>query len=275
MKVNSKLAQRDHSIAQQKAMVGDYKQFFTKKQGAFKGIKKTFVPKDGFLDDPNYIADVKVVTTVKEKLDWFNRQTKLFLKNVLDIEATNSDGAQTIELKVDGVSFGNLTAIELMRLKGILTDKSLDDVYTNIPVREDNKVWNPSTDGEYEGREVFEDPMVSGQTRTSENEEIILKDPNVDPEHLPNNYRAQTTVKRHTVITGDYTIQNFTGEWTHQKRAELLRRKSAILEAVNLALTEINSIECKSTNLDVDGLVEFLTFGKSGNMPTSPKKTEE
>jgi hypothetical protein len=263
MKVNSKLAQRDHSISQQKAMVEDYTQFFSKKQGAFKGIKKTFVPKDGFLEDPNYIADVKVVTTVKEKLDWFNRQTKLFLKNVLDVEATNSNGAQTIELVVDGVSFGNLTALELMRLKGILTDRNLDKMYNCIPVREDNKVWEPTTDGEYEGREVYQDPLVNGQTRTSENEEIILKDPNVDPQHLPSNYRAQTTTKRHTVITGDYTIQNFTGEWTHQKRAELLRRKSAILEAVNLALTEINNIECSQTNLDVDGLVEYLTNGSA------------
>lgn len=262
MKVNSKLAQRDHSIAQQKAMVEDYCQFFSKKQGSFRGIKKTFVPKDGFLDDPNYIADVKVVTTVQEKLNWFNRQTKLFLANVLDVEATNSDGAQTIELKVDGVSFGNLTALELMRLKGILTDKSLDKMYANIPVREDNKVWSPSDNGEYEGREIFQDPLVSGQTRTSENEEIILKDPNVDPQHLPSNYRAQTTTKRHTVITGDYTIQNYTGEWTHQRRAELLRRKSAIIEAINLAITELNGIECKSTNLDVDGIVDFLTYGK-------------
>lgn len=149
-----------------------------------------------------------------------------------------------------------------MRLKGILTDKSLDKMYASIPVREDNKVWSPSDNGEYEGREIFQDPLVSGQTRTSENEEIILKDPNVDPQHLPSNYRAQTTTKRHTVITGDYTIQNYTGEWTHQRRAELLRRKSAIIEAINLAITELNGIECKPTNLDVDGIVDFLTYGK-------------
>ncbi len=262
MKINSKLAARDHSIAQQKAMVEDYVQFFTKKQGAFKGIKKTFVPKDGFLPDPNYQADVKVITTVQEKLGWFNKQTSLYLKNLMDVEATNSDGAQTIELVVDGVSFGNLTANELMRLKGVLVDKNLDKMYNNIPVREDNKVWSPSTDGEYEGREIFQDERISGQTRTTEKDEVILKDPNVDPQHLPSNYRAQTTVKTKMVVTGDYTVQNFTGEWTHQKRAELLRRKSAILEAVNLALTELNCIESKSTNLNVDQFLDYLTYGK-------------
>jgi hypothetical protein len=262
MKINSKLAARDHSIAQQKAMVEDYNQFFSKKQGSFKGIKKTFVPKDGFLPDPNYQADVKVVTTVGEKMSWFNKQTSLYLKNLLDVEATNSNGAQTIELVVDGVSFGHLTANELMRLKGVLVDKNLDKMYNNIPVREDNKIWTPTTDGEYEGREVYEDTMISGQTRTTEKEEVILKDPNVDPQHIPSNYRAQTTVKTKMVVTGDYTVQNFTGEWTHQKRAELLRRKSAILEAVNLALTELNGIEAAQTNLDVDLFLDYLTYGK-------------
>ena len=262
MKINSKLAARDHSIAQQKSMVEDYTQFFTKKQGAFKGIKKTFAPKDGFLPDPNYQADTKVITTVQEKMGWFNKQTALYLKNLMDVEATNSNGAATIELVVEGVSFGHLTANELMRLKGVLVDSKLDKMYQNIPVREDNKVWEPTTDGEYEGREVFQDAMISGQTRTTEKEEVILKDPNVDPQHLPSNYRAQTTVKNHMVITGDYTVQNFTGEWTHQKRAELLRRKSALLEAVNLALTELNGIEAISTNLDVDLFLDYLTYGK-------------
>lgn len=261
MKVNSKLAQRDHSRSQQSAILKDYGTFFKEKQGAFKGIKKTFTPRDGFLDDPNYIQDTKVVTTVREKLDWFNTQTKLYLQNEMDIEATNSDGAPTIELVVDGVSFGKLTVIELMRLYGILKNKSFENVYSTIPVRADNKVWSPTTDEEYEGREVFEDPMVSGQTRTSENEEIILKDPNVDPQHLPSNYRAQTTTKRHTVITGDYTIQNFTGEWTHQKRAELLRRRSSILEAIKLAIKELNNVECKETGLDINKFIDYLTYG--------------
>lgn len=50
-----------------------------------------------------------------------------------------------------------------------------------------------------------------GITRTTESEEVILKDPNLDPAKLPANYNAKVTVKKKTVETGDYTLQKFTG----------------------------------------------------------------
>lgn len=118
------------------------------------------------------------------------------MKDLFSVEATNSAGAPRVELIVDGVSFGKLTALDLMRLKTILTSKQLEDMYANIPVRSDS--------------------------------EVILKDPNLDPA----NYNAKVTVKKKTVETGDYTLQKFTGAWTQRQRAELLQRRSKILAAV-------------------------------------------
>lgn len=263
MKVNTRLAKLKHEKAQHSQRVSDYITFFSKKQGSFKGIKKTFVPRDGFEIDPNYTTNVGVVTTVDEKFDWFNDAFSPFLKDLLAIEATNSSGATTIPLVVDGVKFGDLTAAELMRLKGLLADdKNLDTMYRSIPVREDNVIWNPTTNDEYSGRKIFETDVIKGQTRTGENEEIILKDPNVDPQHLPANYQAKTTIKRRQVVTGDYTVQNFTGEWTHRQRAELLNRKSKLLGAVIEALKDINDIESVETGLDVDKFIGYLTYGR-------------
>ena len=210
MKVNTRLAKLKHEKAQHSQRVSDYIAFFSKKQGSFKGIKKTFVPRDGFEIDPNYTTNVGVVTTVDEKFDWFN------------------------------------------------------DAFSprSIPVREDNVIWNPTTNDEYSGRKIFETDVIKGQTRTGENEEIILKDPNVDPQHLPANYQAKTTIKRRQVVTGDYTVQNFTGEWTHRQRAELLNRKSKLLGAVIEALKDINDIESVETGLDVDKFIGYLTYGR-------------
>lgn len=262
LNLNTLLAKNDHTKSQWKQRLSDYFQFFSKKQAAFRGIKKTFVARDGFEVDPNYTTNTKVVTTVDEKLDWFNKAFVEFLGDILSVESTNSVGANRIELIVDGVSFGKLTANELMRLKGILVDKDLDKIYNTIPVREDSMIWIPSTDGEYSGRKVFETGIISGQTRTGEIEEVILKDPNIDPEHAPSNYTPKTTTKRRQVVTGDYTIQNFTGEWTHRQRAELLRRKSEILKAVIMALKDLNNQEVVQTNLDVNTFVNYLTNGK-------------
>lgn len=261
-KMNTMLAKVEHGMSSFNRMVGDYFAFFKGKQGAFAGIKKTHVPREGYMEDKSCIANTKVVTTVGEKLTWFGQQAIPFLRDLFSVEATNSKGAKTVELVVDGVSFGHLTALDLMRLKTLLTKKEWVNMYENIPVRSDSEVWEPCTDSEYAGREIFQTPMTKGVTRTTESEEVILKDPNLNPEKLPANYNARVTVKKRTVETGDYTLQNFTGAWTQRQKAELLRRRSQILAAVIEALKEVNDVETERPNLDVQKLVNFIHNGK-------------
>lgn len=261
-KMNTMLAKVEHGMSSFNRMVGDYFAFFKGKQGAFAGIKKTHVPREGFIEDKSYIANQRVVTTVGEKLDWFEQQTVPFLHDLFSVEATNSKGAKTVELVVGGISFGHLTALDLMRLKTLLTKKEWVDMYENIPVRSDTDVWEECTDPEYAGREIFQTPMTKGITRTTESEEVILKDPNINPEKLPANYNARTTLKKRTVETGDYTMQNFTGAWTQRQKAELLRRRSQLLAAVIEALKEVNDVETERPNLDVKKLVNFIHSGK-------------
>lgn len=262
IKLNTLLAKVDHGASMFNKMIGDYSTFFKNKQGMFEGIKKTFKPRDGYIEDTHYMGTTKVVTTVKEKLEWFENNATPYLKDVFSIEATNSAGAPRVELIVDGISFGKLTALDLMRLKTILTGKQLEDMYTNIPVRSDSEVWLEGTDEEYKGRDIHETEMLKGVTRTTESEEVILKDPNLDPAKLPANYNAKVTVKRKTVETGDYTMQKFTGAWTQRQRAELLLRRSKILAAVIEALKVVNDNEAQSPNLNVEKLVTFLHHGK-------------
>ena len=261
LKMNTLLAKLEHGSASIARLFADYANFFKTKQGMFRGYKKTFVPRDGYFEDPSKMGTSVVATTVDEKFDWFNEQFKAWLNDVFKVEATNSAGANRVELIVDGKSFGQLTALELMRLKSILTNKDLESVFVNIPVRSDSEVWNPTTDPEYAGRKVFETDLIKGVTRTTEKEEVILKDPNLDPAHLPANYLAKTSVKSKTVETGDYTQQNFTGEWTQRQRAELLRRRSQLLAAVIEALKVVNDIAVEKPNLDVDTFVDYLYKG--------------
>lgn len=261
-KMNTLLAKVEHGSSRFAKMIGDYLAFFKGKQGAFAGIKKTHVPREGYTEDKSCIANTKVITTVGEKLEWFEQQSVPFLKELFAVEATNSKGANTVELVVDGISFGNLTALDLMRLKTLLTKKEWVEMYENIPVRSDAEVWEPCTDSEYEGREIFQTPMLKGVTRTTESEEVILKDPNINPDKLPANYNARTTIKKKVVETGDYTLQNFTGGWTQRQKAELLRRRSQLLAAVVEALKEVNDTVSEKPNLNVETLVNFIHHGK-------------
>ena len=261
LKMNTLLAKVDHSTASFKKLVSDYAKFFRDKQGMFRGFKKTYTPRDGYFEDPSKTGLSVVATTVDEKFDWFNVQFKAWLKDVFSVESTNSAGANRVELKVDNVSFGKLTATELMRLKNVLLDKDFEAMLANIPVRSDSEVWNPTDDPEYEGRAIFQTDLVKGVARTTEKEEVILKDPNLDPAHLPANYIAKSTIKSKMVEIGDYTQQYFTGEWTQRQRAELLRRRSQLLAAVIEALKEVNDNYVEEPSLDVDKFVDFLYKG--------------
>ena len=260
--MNTMLAKVDHASSSANQMIRDYASFFKTKQGAFKGEKNTYAPREGFLDKPEKRSLVRVTTTVQEKLDWFEERYIPFLQDLFSIEATNSLGAHRVELKVGDVSFGFLSAAELMRLRNILTSKELDSMYVNIPVRSDAKIYEACTDEEYQGREIVQTPISRSVERTTEKEEVILKDPNIDPAHLPANYRSTTVVMTKMVEVGDSTHQEFTGEWTQHKKAELLKRKSELLSAITIALKEVNEVDAVRPNLDAEALISFLHYGK-------------
>ena len=262
MKMNTLLAKVDHTSASAAAMVKDYAAFFKTKQGAFRGEKNTYSAVNGYDERPERNTQTYVQTTVHEKLKWFEERYIPYLKELFGIESTNSGDAYRVELVVDGVSFGKLSAIELMRLRNILTSRELNAMYENIPVRSDAKIYEGCKDAEYEGREVFQTPILKSDERTTEKEEVILKDPNIDPQHMPANYRAQVTVKNRTIKIAETTHQEFTGEWTQHQRTELLRRKSDLLNAITVALKEVNEVEAKEANLDVEALIKFIHYGK-------------
>ena len=261
IKMNTLLAKVDHSQAVFNKEMTAYTSLFRNKQGMFRGERKTYTPREGYPEDPTKKGTTTVQSTVDEQFDWFtDKVAKNYLEEQFSVEATNSLGAKKVPLIVDGVNFGELTALDLMRLKSILVSPNFDQMYDNIPVRSDSEVWTKA-EGDYEGRAVFCTPMQEGVTRTTESEEVILRDPNLDPAHLPANYNAKTTIKKKTVEIGDYTMQKFSGEWTQTQKAQLLDRKSRLLNAVIAALKEVNDVEATPSNLDVNAMLKFIHRG--------------
>lgn len=258
-KMNTLLAKAEHLQAQFNQAISNYAGLFKNKQGMFRGQRKTFAPKEGFPEDPSKICNIQVATTVDEQWDWLIKNIlKPFFEEQFSIEATNSIGAKKVPLIVDGVNFGNLSALSLMRLKTLLSNCTLLDMYKNMPVRSDSEVWTKSQQPDYADRAVYETPMLSGVTRTTENQEFIMKDPNLDPAHLPANYNAKTTIKKVTLETGDYTMQNYSGEWTQTQKAQLLAKLSRIQGAIITAMKEVNDVETVPSDLDVDALLKFI-----------------
>jgi hypothetical protein len=71
-------------------------------------------------------------------------------------------------------------------------------------------------------------------------------------------YTPQIAYKNTVVVLGDYTQQKFTGEWSHRERAELLRRRSKLLQAVVEALKIANEKEAITSNVTGKKIFEYL-----------------
>lgn len=258
VKLNVLLARVEQTASSYAKMLKDYFAFFKGEQGQFVGTHKTHIPREGYFEDPSKIANIQVVTTVGEKLEWLEEQAGPHMKALLDIDNTNASSGKRVELKVGDVSFGNLSAAELMRLKAILSNPDLERMYAVIPVRSDRELWKPTTAEQYVGREIYETEMVRGVTKTTEKTAYILDDPNIGRLKDQSSYKPVTAMRDRMVETGDYTSQNFSGEWTQRQKAELLKRRSALLTAVVEALKVVNDTQVIESSFNVDTFFRYM-----------------
>lgn len=263
MKLNVLLALTDALRVKFKNMVLDYTRFFSKSQGNFLGLKATYTPREGTIDDPSKRKTVKIVTTVNEKIDYFINESKQFIDALFSQEKTNSLGIANAELIVDGISWGTFSSLELLRLKSLIEAGdlgNLEGLLSEIPVRSDSEIWKKSVDEEYTGRDVWETPMITGVSKTTNKEEYILEDPNVATGKI-SGYSPKTAVRTTVQELGDYTMQQFSGEWSHRERALALKRRNDLLTATIKALKECNDCESVASQLTSEKIFGYIFKG--------------
>jgi hypothetical protein len=209
------------------------------------------------MDEPTKRQNVLVVTTVDEKLEYFENTHAEFMSNLLTVEKTNASGTAKATLEYDGVNFGELTSLELLRLKNLLGE--LKPVYENIPVRDDKSNWVPTNQEEYSDRTgIFETELQKGVSKSTLKEQYIMPDPNVQYLKDSSRYTPQLGSKDTIIDLGDYTLQTFSGEWTHRQRAAALARLSGLAGAVIEALKKCNEAEEVKTEFDPKKLFALL-----------------
>lgn len=258
LKLHMLLAVTDHLAATFKNLKKDYISFFKDKQSAFRGEKRTYTPKDDMIDDPSKRGIKLVVTTVDEKLKYFEETAAPYVQAIFDQEATNASGKVSAPLIVDDVNFGVLSSLELLRLKSILEGDDLEQMYANIPVRTDTEVWAVATEENFARSGVYQTTQVTGVAKTTEKENYILDDPNLDRLKDSAGYKPQIGTKTQIVELGNYTSQNFSGEWTHQQRAAVLSRRTKLLTAVIVALKACNEADVVKSAITPQKLFGYL-----------------
>jgi hypothetical protein len=264
IKLNVLLALTDQLRVKYKNMIADYTKFFSKSQGDFKGSKRTYTPRDGVIDDPSKRGFINIVTTVDEKIDYFIQESKGFIDALFSQEKTNASNIAKAHLVVNGENWGEYTSLELLRLKSILEASDLgniENLLINIPVRSDNEIWKETADSDYESRSVFETEKISGVSKTTIKEEYILVDPNLKNVKA-DNYTPVKSMKDHVHELGDYTIQKFSGEWSHRQRSLALKRRGELLTAITIALKEANEVDSVESALTAKKVFEYIFYGK-------------
>lgn len=252
------LALTQDAAAKYAAMLRDYSKFFSDKQGAFSGIKNTYDQVDSLIDDPTKRAYSRVVTTVPEKLEYFITHTQDFIQNILTKERTNGLGLATAKLVVAGEEWGTFTSNELLALKSILEKSELLQMIGNIPVRTETDIWTPSTAEEYQGRAIFQKPLITQVIKTTVKEQYILEDKNIDKLKPGADYKPQIGSKDTVLELGTQTRQEFTGAWTHTQRARALENITILRKAVTTALEEANDVEVEESILTSKKLFGFI-----------------
>jgi len=260
-KLNVLLAKTDALASSFRAMISDYNQFFSKNQGDFKGELKTYVPKDGMIDIPSERTDKRIVTTVDEKLEWFEQTSEAYIDALFSQEATNASGKAKAQLVVNGQSWGEFTSLELLRLKSLVENGDFEKMYSNIPVRSDSETWEPTKKEFYKDRSVFESPTTSGIKKSMTKESYILPDPNISKDNGAK-YVPQVATKDTIIDLGEYSYQKFSGEYTHRERAGILKRRQDLLVSIAEALKEANDVPSVSSTLTAKKLFGYLHKGK-------------
>jgi len=256
-KLNVLLAKTDHLSSVFKKGLEDYIKFFKSSQGAFRGERKTYEPKPGTIDVPSERINKLVVTTVDEKLSYLANLSKDYIDALFSQERTNASGKAKAKLSVDGVDFGELTSLELLRMKSLLETGALKDMYENVPVRNEDEIWKKSTADQYDGREIYESTLRSGVSKSTMKESFILPDPNIGKVE-GGKYTPQIATKDTVIELGDFTHQRFTGETSHVHRAAILARRTRLLTAVIEALKIANDVESEESTVTADKLFGYL-----------------
>lgn len=236
-----------------KNMKKDYLAFFKNKQTAFRGSRKTYSAAEGTIDEPTKREYKAVITTVNSKLDYFVEHTTDYIDNLFSLEKTNASGRATAALIVDGKKWGDFTSLELMRLKSLIEDQDFKNLYAQLPVREETKIWTISQTE----KDIWEDDLQNYQNTTTEKEQYILNDPNLGKIEGAK-YSPQVAVKEAKKILGSGTMQNFSGEISHTQRAKMLANLSKLQVAVLEALKQANDCEVVESEMTAKKLFDFL-----------------
>lgn len=217
-------------------LLTETKQTFTNRQDHFVGLTKSYesVVDDDFARDPEI---KKLVTTVGQKLDYFEDQVIKILDSQFQREKTNCSATADLVIEnKDGTSKILAKAVPVTFL--LQLEKSItairNQIYNQIPTLDPTKAWDWDKQG---GFYVNKDPRA----RVTRKEPKVITKVQQDEHHA-----GQADLISVDITCGYYNQVNQSGMTTPAKKSELLGRLDQLVHAVKTARARANETEaCK------------------------------
>jgi len=227
---------------------------FVKKNAHFDGFSRTYDPKT---EDPEMFdaEQSRVVTTVPEKLSYFQKHIATLFDVLLQKELSNSSAKADIVVKDEATDEDTVLAKAvpvqaLVQLENYL-EQVRSSVYDTIPTLDPKFDWEQ------------DEKAGTGYWKTSETRKRKTKKIQDFVVVVPTTPEHPAIVKEITkdVYTGDWVERHFSGRISPARKSELLGNISRLIEAVKKARARANNIDVLNGHLG-QRLFQFIENGK-------------
>ena len=238
------------------AMVTETMNTFTKKENLFQTHTKTYEPiKEDDRERPADNESPQPITTVKAKLDYFQKYLSGIMDVVLQKEEANTRSKADILLFGEDTDEVNVLATNvpvsaLVQIENIL-DQVRKEVYDNIPTLDPAKKW---TIDEAVGDGTYKSDEMIRQSGKKIAKPVVLY-PATDK------HPAQVQLIQEDIIVGNWTTVHFSGKITPAEKSNVLARIDNLIDAVKKARARANNTEIDSSKKIGKTLIEYINNG--------------
>jgi hypothetical protein len=240
-KLHAVLAVYDDRKKTMAKILGETMKTLTSRQTHFMGSSKTYQAFDDKDKDIPRSEIKHVVTTVGEKVDYFEDRASNFIDVVHQKEVANCEAKGTITIERDGESpivvAENVPVQELVQLENLFV-QFRSQVYNNIPTLDPNKKWDEDENnpGHYR-TEAYNTVRTRNQPR------VIQLAP-ATKEH-----KEQAQIVNEDIPVGEYTMVDFSTCISPKDKADKLEKIDELIEAIKKARSKANQTEAPNEKI--------------------------
>jgi hypothetical protein len=235
MKLYSLLAIATEKKKDFASMLAEIQNLFISKKHKFEGKDKIYTPYDPESLDIAENEVVRVVTTVKNKLEYFEQFAIDAIDKSIAIEEGNA--STSADLWIEGISFGQYSPTSLLQLEKYIN--KLIALYEDIPTLDNSKKWYPD---EATGEGYHKTDALT-QYRSVKVDKAFVSVPE------SNKFQAQAERIKVSEQVGTYETVFRSGAITSSSKARMLARLNKVRDSIIEARCKANDVEIGETNI--------------------------